>query len=69
MRFGMEDVEPEGPGDWRLTHDPSGWFTGVILVDRPVEMNVFTKRHHFNATSPESGTRRSSPRSDATRRE
>ncbi|MGX1563268.1 arylamine N-acetyltransferase family protein [Streptomyces sp. NPDC055506] len=55
MRFGMEAVEPEGPGDWRLTHDPSGWVTGVILVDQPVEMNVFAKRHHFNATSPESG--------------
>ncbi|MFI8893468.1 hypothetical protein [Streptomyces paradoxus] len=45
MRFGMEAVEPEGLGDWRLSHDPSGWFTGVLLVDRPVEMNVFTQRH------------------------
>ena len=55
MRFGMTAVGAEGVGDWHLSHDPSGSFTGVSLVDQPVSMDVFTSRHTFNASSPESG--------------
>jgi len=55
MRFGMTAVAAGGVGDWHLTHDPSGSFTGVSLVDRPVSMDVFAERHVYNATSPESG--------------
>ena len=55
MRFGMATVGAEGVGDWHLSHDPSGSFTGVSLVDKAVGMDVFAARHHFNATSPESG--------------
>jgi N-hydroxyarylamine O-acetyltransferase len=55
MRFGMAAVAADGLGDWHLTHDPSGSFSGVTLVDAPVSMDVFAARHHFNATSPESG--------------
>jgi arylamine N-acetyltransferase len=55
MRFGMAEVGPEGVGDWHLTHDPSGSFTGVSLVDQPTTMDVFEARHRYNATSPESG--------------
>jgi len=55
LRFTMEAVEPGGVGDWRLVHDPTGWFAGVHLVEAPVKADVFEKRHHFNATSPESG--------------
>jgi arylamine N-acetyltransferase len=55
MRFGMTAVGADGVGDWHLTHDPSGSFTGVSLVDRPVSMDVFAERHVYNATSPESG--------------
>jgi N-hydroxyarylamine O-acetyltransferase len=55
MRFGMTAVGAEGVGDWHLSHDPSGSFTGVSLVDQPVSMDVFASRHAFNASSPESG--------------
>ena len=55
MRFGMAEVGAEGVGDWHLTHDPSGSFTGVSLVDQPVAMDVFAARHLYNSTSPESG--------------
>lgn len=55
LRFAIEAVEPGGVGDWRLVHDPAGWFTGVILAEGPVEVDVFEDRHHFNAHSPESG--------------
>jgi arylamine N-acetyltransferase len=55
MRFGMAEVGAEGVGDWHLTHDPSGSFTGVSLVDEPVAMDVFAARHLYNSTSPESG--------------
>lgn len=54
-RFGMAEVGAEGVGDWHLTHDPSGSFTGVSLVDEPVAMDVFAARHLYNSTSPESG--------------
>ena len=39
MRFGMAVVRADGVGDWHLTHDTSGSFTGVSLVDRPVAMD------------------------------
>lgn len=55
MRFGMSAVTADGVGDWHLTHDTSGSFTGVSLVDRPVSMGVFAERHVYNATSPDSG--------------
>jgi arylamine N-acetyltransferase len=55
MRFGMAEVGVDGVGDWHLTHDPFGSFTGVSLVDRPVAMDVFATRHVYNSTSPESG--------------
>jgi N-hydroxyarylamine O-acetyltransferase len=55
MRFGLAAVGTDGLGDWHLTHDPSGSFSGVTLVDAPVSLDVFTGRHLFNATSPESG--------------
>ena len=54
MRFGLARVGGGGVGDWHLTHDPSGSFAGVSLVDRAVAVDVFAERHAFNATSPES---------------
>ena len=54
MRFGMAVVGVGGVGDWHLTHDTSGSFTGVSLVDRPVNMDVFAARHVHNSTSPDS---------------
>lgn len=54
LRFAIEAVEPGGIGDWRLLHDHSGWFTGVILVEDPVGMETFGERHRFMSTSPES---------------
>ncbi|MEP6649752.1 MAG: arylamine N-acetyltransferase [Lapillicoccus sp.] len=55
MRFGMTAVGAGGVGDWHLTHDPSGSFTGVSLVDEPVSMDVFAARHVYNSTSQQSG--------------
>jgi arylamine N-acetyltransferase len=55
LRFGMEAVGADGVGDWHLSHDPSGSFSGVSLVDEAVTMDIFEARHRFNATSPDSG--------------
>ena len=55
MRFGMAAVGADGLGDWHLSHDPSGSFSGVTLVDEAVSLDVFVDRHRFNATSPQSG--------------
>jgi N-hydroxyarylamine O-acetyltransferase len=45
----------DGVGDWSLTNDPSGSFTGVSVLTAPVELDVFAPSHDFNTTSPESG--------------
>jgi N-hydroxyarylamine O-acetyltransferase len=55
LRFGMATVANDGVGDWHLSHDTSGSFTGVSLVDEPVSLDVFAERHAYNATSPHSG--------------
>ena len=45
----------DGVGDWHLTHDPAGSFTGMSFREGEVGMNVFAARHEYLSTSPESG--------------
>ena len=46
---------PGGVGDWHLTHDPKGSFTGMAWRTAPTGMEAFTERHVWLSTSPESG--------------
>ena len=45
----------DGVGDWHLTHDPAGSFTGMSFRESEVGMDVFAARHEYLSTSPESG--------------
>lgn len=54
MRFGLEST-PGAVGDWHLTHDPSGDFTGMAWRSAAVEMDAFVDRHRWLSTSPDSG--------------
>lgn len=49
------DANPDGVGDWHLTHDPSGSFAGLSWRSAAVEMDAFAERHLWLSTSPESG--------------
>jgi arylamine N-acetyltransferase len=42
-------------GDWHLTHDPAGAFTGMAWRSQATEMGAFAQRHAWLSTSPESG--------------
>jgi arylamine N-acetyltransferase len=46
---------PDGVGDWHLTHDPLGSFTGMAWRSTPAEMAAFSERHAYLSTSPDSG--------------
>ena len=50
-------LEPtlDGPGEWHLTHDPAGSFTGMSWHERPATMDAFAERHIELSTSPDSG--------------
>jgi N-hydroxyarylamine O-acetyltransferase len=54
MRFSLERVE-HGVGDWHLTHDPTGSFSGMSFLETPVRMETFEARHEYLSTSPDSG--------------
>jgi arylamine N-acetyltransferase len=45
----------DGVGDWHLTHDPAGGFTGMSWRSAPAVMADFAARHEWLSTSPESG--------------
>ena len=49
------DETSDGVGDWHLTHDPAGSFTGMSWRAAPAEMVEFWTRHEWLSTSPESG--------------
>jgi N-hydroxyarylamine O-acetyltransferase len=53
-RLGLEET-PRGPGDWHLTHDPEGGFTGMAWRSSAAEADAFEARHRWLSTSPESG--------------
>jgi N-hydroxyarylamine O-acetyltransferase len=42
-------------GDWHLTHDPSGSFSGMAWWSTPTEITSFDGAHRHLSTSPESG--------------
>lgn len=46
---------PDGPGDWHLTHDPRGGFSGMAWRSEATGMEAFHQRHEWLSTSPESG--------------
>lgn len=46
---------PGGVGDWHLTHDTTGTFTGMSWRSTPAEMVDFAQRHTSLSTSPDSG--------------
>lgn len=49
------DETPNGVGDWHLTHDPAGSFSGMAWRSESTDMPAFADRHEFLSTSPESG--------------
>jgi N-hydroxyarylamine O-acetyltransferase len=42
-------------GDWHLTHDPTGGFTGMGWKTIDAELNDFAAKHQWLSTSPDSG--------------
>ena len=46
---------PAGIGDWHLTHDPAGSFTGMSWRSAPAQIDAFAERHSWLSTSPDSG--------------
>jgi len=49
------DAPSGSVGEWHLTHDPAGGFASMRWQTAEVMMDVFTERHHWLSTSPESG--------------
>jgi N-hydroxyarylamine O-acetyltransferase len=49
------DRTPRGVGDWHLTHDPQGVFTGMSWRNAEARMDHFAVRHQWLSTSPDSG--------------
>lgn len=46
---------PGGVGDWHLTHDPAGAFTGMSWRSAEAVLDEFTERHRWLSTSSVSG--------------
>ena len=51
--LGLE-ATPGGVGDWHLTHDPAGAFSGMSWRASPADMGDFAARHVRLSTSPDS---------------
>jgi N-hydroxyarylamine O-acetyltransferase len=54
FRIGLEQTA-DGVGDWHLTHDPAGDFTGMSWRAAAASMEDFAERHRWLSTSPDSG--------------
>jgi arylamine N-acetyltransferase len=54
FRLALEEVA-DGVGDWHLTHDPAGDFTGMSWQSAPASMADFAERHAWLSTSRDSG--------------
>jgi N-hydroxyarylamine O-acetyltransferase len=54
FRFDLDET-PGGVGDWHLTHDPAGGFSGMSWRSAPADMSAFAECHLHLSTSPESG--------------
>lgn len=48
------DTVTDGIGDWHFGHDPNGSFAGVSIVEHPVGIAAFARRHEYFATAPDS---------------
>jgi arylamine N-acetyltransferase len=48
-------LEETAPGEWHLTHDPAGGFTGMSWTLEGARPADFTAQHEWLSTSPESG--------------
>jgi len=48
------DKTADRVGDWHLTHDPAGSFTGMSWRAAPASITEFEERHAWLSTSPES---------------
>lgn len=44
----------DGVGDWSFENDAAGSFAGVSVMAPSIAVEVFSARHQYNATSPES---------------
>ena len=49
------DESTNGIGDWHLTHDRRGSFSGMSWWSAPTAMDAFAERHTYLSTDPESG--------------
>jgi len=49
------EATADGVGDWHLTHDPAGSFTGMSWRAAPTGMGAFAERHEWLRSSPDSG--------------
>ena len=49
------DETPGGVGEWHLTHDPEGAFTGMAWRAAAASPDAFDVRHEWLSTSPDSG--------------
>ena len=54
FRLALEPVS-DGIGEWHLTHDPAGGFTGMTWRAAPTTMDAFAERNEWLSTSPDSG--------------
>jgi N-hydroxyarylamine O-acetyltransferase len=54
FRLGLE-ATPGAVGDWHLTHDPAGTFTGMSWRSAPADIGAFADRHRHLSTAPDSG--------------
>lgn len=56
FQLGLEETPGDGEvGDWHLTHDPKGVFSGMTWRSAPTEIEVFAPRHEWLSTDAESG--------------
>jgi arylamine N-acetyltransferase len=49
------DEPPGSVGEWHLTHDPAGGFTGMSWTTTEAEPAEFALKHQWLSTSPDSG--------------
>jgi N-hydroxyarylamine O-acetyltransferase len=49
------DEPGDRAGEWHLTHDPAGGFTGMSWSTADAELDDFTEKHEWLSTSPASG--------------
>lgn len=54
FQLSLEET-PDGIGEWHLTHDPRGGFTGMSWRSARTELDIFADRNVWLSTSPESG--------------